>query len=147
MNNLQDLKFVRIVSPQAIVDNGSWTSQTVDTQGYTELCIVIFLGAIDVDMVALKVRSSETNNGSDWADVDGLDWSTDASELPQDGDDNKFFLNFLHLSGKPRYYQIVATGGDGSAGTYLTSFAVLSGGAESPFNATKRGAKEELFAA
>ena len=62
------------------------------------------------------------------------------------GDDGKFFTFFVDLQGRKRYIDLVATAGDGSAGTYLTAWAELFVGNDNPENATERGLAANLIA-
>jgi hypothetical protein len=81
-------------------------------------------------MAALKLQSGDVSGTL--ADVTGLNFSggTDiagaATSLPSATDDNKLFVFQVDLRGKKRYWNIVATAGDGSTGTYLAAVAVLS---------------------
>jgi hypothetical protein len=151
MSALQKVKIVKITPPQAIVDNASWTTSSIDTLGYSHCDIVVHLGALDIAMVALKVQESNDDGSSDsYTDVTGLIFGTSnnitgsASTLPAATDDNKFFLFSINLQGRDRYLDLVATGGDGATGTYLTAFAVLSGGDEQKLDATSLGYSQIL---
>ena len=151
MIHLQDCKFVSITPPQVIVDNASWTTAELDTKDWNYATIVVYFGAMDIAMVALKVQESDTS-GSGFADVTGLVFGTSntiagsASTLPSATDDNKFFLFDINLTGRKRYLDLVATGGDGTAGTYLIAHAILSRGQETPVTAAERGASQILRA-
>ena len=130
MNHNQDVKFSNIVPPAVIKDNASFTSVEVDTKGFNYLTVVCALGATDIAMAALKLQSGDVSGTL--ADVTGLNFSggTDiagaATSLPSATDDNKLFVFQVDLRGKKRYWNIVATAGDGSTGTYLAAVAVLS---------------------
>ena len=71
-HELQHSKFLRVISPVAIVDNTSWTTVEIDTLGYNYLTVVVNIGATDIAMAALKLQQSDTS-GSGFADVTGLD--------------------------------------------------------------------------
>ena len=139
---IQDMKFVPITPPGAIVDNASWTTTEIDTQGFDYLTVVVVLGATDVDMAALKVTESDTS-GSGHADVSGLDFSSDGT-LPTATDDNNVFLCQIDLRKRKRYIDLVATAGDGTTGTYLTALAILSRAADGVVTATEKGAAQVL---
>lgn len=144
MIHAQNMKFVSITPPAAIVDNASYTTAELDTLGWDYCTIVAYLGATDIAMVALKVTESDTS-GSGHADVTGLIYGTSAdiagatSALPSATDDNKFFVFEIDLRGRKRYLDLVATAGDGTAGTYLTAFAILSRGEQAKQDVTSRG--------
>ena len=149
MNQLQNTKLVSITPPAAIVDNASYTTSSIDTQGFDYMQVVVYLGATDIAMTALKLQESDTDGGS-YADVTGLVFGTSSniagstSTLPSATDDNKFFVFDVDLRGRKRYFDLVATAGDGTAGTFLTAFAILSRGKEQPVTAAERGASQIL---
>ena len=148
MNQLQNTKLVSITPPAAIVDNASYTTASIDTQGWDYLQVVVYLGATDIAMTALKLQESDTDGS--YADVTGLVFGTSSniagstSTLPSATDDNKFFVFDVDLRGRKRYFDLVATAGDGTAGTFLTAFAILSRGKEQPVTAAERGASQIL---
>ncbi len=150
MNPAQHDKFVKITPPQAIVDNDSWTTTTLDTAGFDYARIIVHLGASDIAMVALKVQESDDSGMSGAADVTGLVFGTSTnvagstSTLPSATDDNKFFAFEIDLRGRKRYLDLVATGGDGTAGTYLTAFAILSRAENRLLTASDRGISQIL---
>ena len=149
MNHLQNTKLVSITPPAAIVDNASYTTSSIDTQGFDYMQVVVYLGATDIAMTALKLQESDTDGGS-YADVTGLVFGTSSniagstSTLPSATDDNKFFVFDVDLRGRKRYFDLVATAGDGTAGTFLTAFAILSRGKDQPVTAAERGASQIL---
>ena len=130
MNHGQDQKYVAVIPPAVIKDNASFTSIEVDTKGFNSLTVVCSLGATDIAMAALKLQSGDVSGTL--TDVTGLNFSggTDiagnATSLPSATDDNELFVFQVDLRGKKRYWNIVATAGDGAAGTYLSAIAVLS---------------------
>ena len=148
MNQLQNTKLVSITPPAAIVDNASYTTASIDTQGWDYLQVVVYLGATDIAMTALKLQESDTDGS--YADVTGLVFGTSSniagstSTLPSATDDNKFFVFDVDLRGRKRYFDLVATAGDGTAGTFLTAFAILSRGKDQPVTAAERGASQIL---
>jgi hypothetical protein len=142
MINAQNTKWVSVTPPAAIVDNASLTTASIDTLGYDYCEIYLYLGATDIAMTVLKVQESDTDSG--YADVTGLVYGTSAgiggstSALPTATDDNKCFKFEVDLRGRKRYLDLVATCGDGAAGTYATAFALLSRAKDTPVTATER---------
>lgn len=149
MNPLQNTKFVSMTPPAAIVDNTSYTTAEVDTKGWDYAQIYCYLGATDIAMAALAVTESDTT-GSGHANVTGLvvgtstniDGSTSA--LPTSTDDNKCMIFDIDLRGRKRFLDLTATAGDGSTGTYMTAWCILSRGKEAPVSSSERGADEVL---
>lgn len=148
---LQKTKFVAITPPAAIVDNAAFTTTSIDLLGWDYCTIVVLLGATDIGMVALKVQESDDDGSSDaYSDVTGLVAGTSnnidgvASVLPSATDDNKFQIFEIDCRKVERYVDLVATAGDGTLGTYLAAFAILSRGEEAPVTIAERGADEVL---
>lgn len=141
----QALKLVGITPPATIVDNASYTTTAVDTVGFAHCKIVIYLGATDIAMAALKVQESDASDMSGAVDISGADFSVSPATLPSSTDDNKFVAVDIDLRGRKRYLDLVATAGDGSTGTYLAAFAILSRASETPSTATERGFAQELY--
>lgn len=130
-------KTVAITPPGAIVDNASFTTATVDTYGYKYATIYVLFGAMDIAMAALKVQESDDSGMSGAADISG---ATFAGSLPSATADNTIYAFDIALDGtRKRYLDLVATGGDGTSGTYMTSWVVLSGAETTPSTATTRG--------
>lgn len=131
MNELQAAKYVACIPPAAILDNTSATTVEVDTADASYLTVVVTLGATDIAMTALKLQDSDTS-GSGHADVTGatFDGGTntdgDALALPSATDDNQVCVFQIDLKGKKRYFEIVATFGDGTAGGFVSAVAILS---------------------
>ena len=148
MNSVQNTKIVSVTPPGAIYDNTSPTTASIDTSGWEYLQVFVYLGATDIAMTALKLQESDTDGS--YADVTGLVYGTSAgingstSSLPSATDDNKFFVFEVDLRGRKRYFDLVATAGDGTAGTYLAAWAVLSRGSDFPVTAAERGAANIL---
>lgn len=143
MNALQDTKFVAVTPPAAIKDNASYTTASIDTKGWDYCTIIVQLGATDIAMAALKVQDSPDD--ITFADVDGLDTDGDADHqgdvaaLPSATDDDKFVIFEIDCRYVDRYLDLVATAGDGAAGTFLSALAILSRGKDSPVSASERG--------
>lgn len=142
MIDMQATKFVSVTPPAAIIDNASATTGEIDTLGWDYCTIYVYLGATDIAMGALKVQESDTS-GSGFADITGASF---AAALPGAGDDNGAFGVFIRCGGsRKRYLDVVATCGDGSTGTYITIFAILSRGEIAPDTATERGLTGQLI--
>lgn len=143
MNPAQQTKFVSVTPPAAIVDNASLTTASIDTSGWDFLDVYVYLGATDIAMTALKLQTSDTDGS--YADLTGAVYGTSSdiagstSALPSATDDNKCFKFEVDLRGKKRYFDLVATCGDGAAGTYITAFAILSRGEAPTLTASGRG--------
>lgn len=137
-----NFKLVSVTPPAAIVDDSSFTTAEVDTAGWDHARIVVYVGATDIAMAALKVTESDTS-ASGHADVTGAIFGTSAdiegstSALPSATDDNKFFVVDLDLRGRKRYLDVVATAGNGSTGTYAAIWCELYRGDAMP--STKAG--------
>ncbi len=137
MNDLHGIKVVPVVPPAAIVNNASFTTAEVDTLGYRYATIIVNIGATDIAMTALKVQESSTS-GSGFTDVSGatFDGGTDiernTTTLPSATSDGKCYLLQLELNGRKRYLDLVATAGNGSAGTYLSATCILTKAEHAP---------------
>ena len=149
MVNAQAVKVVRVIDPAAIKDNASWTAVEIDTLGFDYAQVYCYVGATDIAHVALKMQESSVS-GSGFTDVTGLVFGTSTntdgstSTLPSATDDNKLFCFDIDLRGRKRYLSLVATAGDGTAGTYMTAWAVLSRAGETPMTAAQRGCSQIL---
>ena len=95
------------------------------------------------------MQTSDTDGS--YADVTGLVYVTSTnsagstSSLPSADNDGGLFAFHIDLRKVKRYLDLVATAGNGSLGTYLSAFAILSRGAEAPNSATERGFVQELI--
>jgi len=145
-HELQHSKYLQVIAPVAIVDDASWTTNEIDTAGYNYLTVVVSIGATDIAFAALKMQQSDTS-GSGFADLTGVldsDGDTDidgtASTLPTATDDNKLFIFQVDLRGKKRYFDLVATAGDGTAGTFASAYAILSKADDAPTSSANMGA-------
>ena len=153
MNIVQSIKRFSVTPPAAIVDNASFTTAIIDTLGYHKLAVTVYLGALDIALTALKLQESDDSGMSGAADITGCVFGTSTnpdtnavSALPTATDDNKFFTFYVDLQGRKRYIDLVATGGDGATGTFLTAWADLFNGNEVPDSATDRGCAANLIA-
>jgi hypothetical protein len=146
MNNLQNVKVVNVTPPAAIKDNASFATTTIDTIGFNKVAIYFALGATDIAMTALKVQESDDAGMSGAADITGAVYgATGAPALPSADDDNKIFGFFIDLKGRKRYLDVVATAGDGSAGTFGACTAHLYNSLTTEDNATQRGLAANLI--
>lgn len=140
-------KIVLVTPPGAIVDNASLATASIDTKGYDQLDVYVILGATDIAMAALKMTYSDTDSA--YADITNGNFATGtlptgtAASLPSATADNTVFA--WHGTPKKRYYDVVATGGDGTAGAYIMVIAILSRAKESPNTTAERGLNQELF--
>lgn len=141
MINTQTEKYVLVTPPAAIVDNAAFTTNEIDTIGWDYITIIVAFGAMDIAMAALKVQESDTS-GSGFADITG---ATFASALPSATADNTMFAFYIDLRNRMRYLDVVATGGDGSAGTYMSAIAILSRGTTSPVTVAGRGLAAQVI--
>lgn len=151
MNQAQNLKVVNYCPPTAIKDNASFTTNAIDTAGFGKLAIYFTLGATDIAMTALKVQESNDSGMSGAEDITGLVYGTSAnpetgttSALPTADNDNGVFAFFINLSGRKRYIDVVATAGDGSAGTFGSGVAFLYDG-DGMNTASERGLVANLI--
>lgn len=120
-----------VTAPGAIVDNATLTTNVIDTIGFDRLEIYVLLGATDIAMSALKLQESDTKSSAtaltSGADISGTVGGTDFT-LPSATDDNGIFVFDLNLvnNARKRYIDVTATGGDGTAGAYITIMYRLS---------------------
>ena len=145
MNNLLNFKVIEVTRPSTIVDNASFTTTEVDTIGWGFATFLFHLGTTDIAMTALKLQESATS-GSGFADVTGLNFSgsTDiegnTAALPAATDDGKVYVLQCDLRNRKRYLDLVATGGDGSAGTYASCLCILTLAQQAPITVATMGA-------
>jgi hypothetical protein len=151
MINVMDQKVLLITPPGAIVDAASLTTTAIDTKGWDWLTVLVILGATDIAMTALKLQTSDTDGS--YADLTGAVFGTSVmpdgstSALPAASGatgDNTIHAIQVNLKGKKRFFDLVATGGDGTAGAYIMAIAILSRGETSPSTAAGRGLAQEL---
>lgn len=145
MQRLQDLTFIGVTPPAAIVDNAAFTTGTIDTYGYDEMLIIAYFGAMDIAMSALKVQESDASNMASAADVSGADYSVSPATLPSATSDNTAFAVHVKCGGsRKRYLDLSATGGDGTSGTFLCCFAIGAKAEVRQSSATLRGFAQAL---
>lgn len=139
----QHCKVINVTPPAAIVDNASLTTTEIDTLGYRYLSVWAIFGATDVDTVALKMQSGDV--AGTVADVTGLVYGTSndiagtLSVIPTATDDNKVYAFEIDLKGRHRYWDLVATMGNGTLGTFCTVIAILWGPESSVNTVAERG--------
>lgn len=137
MNLMQQAKYVRAISPAAILDDSSATSTVIDARDYDYCTIVVQLGATDIALTALKVQTCATSGGS-YVDLSGATFDGGTSPdgttlaLPSSTDDNQTCVFQIDMRGKNPFLQVVATFGNGSAGGYIAAVAILTKAALSP---------------
>jgi hypothetical protein len=124
--NVSNFSIHPMILPQAILDNTTATSNVVDLAGSKYCYIKVQLGATDIAMTALRVQESDSISSgtalSSGTDITGL---TYAGSLPSSTDDNKTYLFAFPTEGRKRYVNLVASVGDGSAGTFINADAIL----------------------
>lgn len=135
MIETQNQKIINVTPPAAIKDAASFATTSIDTKGWKYCTILFCLGATDIAMTALKVQ--EADDDSTYVDITG---ATFAGALPSATDDNKVYAFHINLRGnRKRYLDLVATAGDGAAGTFGSAIAILSNGEANPASATAAG--------
>jgi len=147
MIDLQNLKYVPVIKPGAIVDNddfvgahGDAAPVAIDTLGYDYAMIVVQLGATDIAIADMGLFEDDASNLATATEItDAAFDATGNPGFPADDDDNGAAVWFLDLRKRKRYITIDLTAGNGSTGTYAAAFALLGRAAEKPTNATQRG--------
>jgi hypothetical protein len=141
MYDLQSVKVVQITPPGAIVDNAAFTTATLDTRGFGEVLFIVNIGALDIAIAALKLQESDASNMASATDITGADFSVSPLTLPIDTADNTNIQIHVRLgANRKRYMDISVTGGDGSAGSYVSILAILGRGSADPSTAALAGA-------
>ena len=131
MNLMQQAKYVRAISPAAIIDNTSAATTVIDARDYDYCTIVVQLGATDIALTALKVEASTTSGGT-YADITGATFAGGTSPdgtvlaLPSATDDNQTCVFQIDMRGKNPFLRVVATFGDGAAGGFIAAVAILT---------------------
>lgn len=139
MKTAQDIKFVEVTPPAAKVDDAEFTTAAIDTAGWEHLKILCYIGDIDVNFVAMKLQESDASNMGSAADIAGTVGGTDFTLPTAAAGDNTINTFDVDLRGRKRYIDLVAEGGDGTAGTFMTVIAILSRPTISPNSASDRG--------
>lgn len=138
MKHAANVKYVAITPPAAIVDNAAFVTAAVDTKGFRHLTIVAQFGALDIAPASASIRQSDASNMGSPSNI--AVGGTDFALASATDSDNLFHVFEVDLLGKKRFIDFEITGGDGTAGTYLSVLAILSRGEESPSSAADRGA-------
>lgn len=140
----QNVKVLGVIAPVAIVDNASWTTIEIDTRGFDYCQVYCYLGFSDIAGTALKMQESSVT-GTSFTDISGLVYGTStnvagsSSTLPSATDDGLIFGFDIDLRGRKRFLDLVATGGDGSTGAFMSAIAILSRGLTVPMSTAERG--------
>jgi hypothetical protein len=146
----QKKKFHAFITPQIIKDDASWASNVLDTQGLDGVTVLIRLGATDIAMAALRVETSDTISTA--TALGGtptvlVNFATAPLALPTADDDNKAIAVYIPINGLvKRYINLVATAGNGSAGTYLIAEGICSPTIV-PNTAAERGLLQQVILA
>lgn len=144
-NPAQFCKYQTAIMPAAIVDNAAWTGVEIDTLGWDYLELMFLYGTSDIALAALAVTQSDTA-GSGHANVTGTVFGTatdiagTTTVLPSATDDGCVEAFQIDLRGKKRYFNVAATAGDGTAGTYAAAVWRLSRGEAAPKTSAAAGA-------
>jgi hypothetical protein len=147
MISAQELEFVNTTPPAAIIDNAAAGTTTIDTFGCGAVLIVVQLGALDIAVGALKVQESDDSGMSGAADItETVFGGTGNPALPAATADNNLYGFLIHCNGhRKRYLDLVATLGDGSAGTYISALTIKFRHGTLPSTATGRGFAAEVI--
>lgn len=132
MDTLTQQKLIafNVLPPAAIVDNASYTTNCIDTQGLTSVAYYVHIGATDIAMVALRVEESDTLTnattlGGTPVIISGANFATAPATLPSATADNTIVRVVVNVRGnRLRYQKLVATAGDGATGTFLSCIAI-----------------------
>lgn len=144
MNPLHHLKVINVTPPTAILDDASAATTAINTQGFAYCQIWVSLGASDIAMAALKVQESDTDGS--YGDITNtvVGTATDAfgaaTTLPSSTADNNLYCFDIDLRGRKKWLDLVATAGNGSTGTYISAWAILSRSSDGISTAAERGA-------
>ena len=152
-----DEKLNILIAPGAKVNNASFTSNVLDTQGFKYARIYFLIGAIDATMATLKIqesdgKSSATALDSNAVDVVGTRVGTDntdaypaaTSTLPGSSNTNIIIGFEIDVRSRKRYLQLVATSGSGAAGVYGVAWAELERGEQTPTTAADKNLFEVM---
>lgn len=148
------MKVYNAIPPAAIIDNTSATAVAIDTLGYNLLTVFFLLGATDIAVSKLCLTECATSGGS-YTDITTpvttlASGTTGDGRLPTATDDNGVFMIQIAVGGgnpnRLRYIKALYTGGDGAAGSYAASIAILSKGEIDAYDATTRGLAGQIIA-
>ena len=144
-----DRKLIVMAQPAAVINNQAVSSTPLDCIGFEYAEIIVYLGATDIAMTALKLQQSDALTGggalSNPSDVTGTVFGTDVDDtgsiapLPSAASDNKIFKFEVDLRGTKRFLNVACTIGNGAAGAYVTIVAELGRGTKTPLSAAEKG--------
>ena len=145
MKTMQECKVVNVLPPEAIKDDGDWTTTEIDTAGFGWCSIYLNLGETDVAMDLFKVRETDTS-GSGYADITGADFSVSPATLPSATADDLVFAVHIDLrKNRKRYLSLSAGNANGTAGGFAASMAFLYDATQTPNSVAERGTSQDLF--
>jgi hypothetical protein len=135
MISVQDI-FIQQVIQDTNVHGTTFDSNTIDIFNEAGVAskagIIVAVGTNTDAFTTLKLQGSNTNNGTDWADVDGsvvgtdVDVNGDVSVLPGVSFANKFIYFTINTnSGAYRYYRVVATANSAGTSCHIGVYALL----------------------
>lgn len=146
---IHNFKLVSVTPPAAIVNNASATTSEVDTKGWNYARFIVYIGATDIALAALKLTESDTSASghveiaaTDFSDATQTDIDGTALALPAADEDNGFIVIDVNLEGRKRYLDLVLTAGSGSAGTYVAAWCELYKGQDGPISVAAHGCKD-----
>jgi len=149
--NAFDAKYLEVIAPAAIKDDGAYTTVEIDTLGFDYAEVIFHIGATDIAIATLAMQQSSTS-GNGFADITGLIVGTSAdidgttTVLPSATDDNTLVIFQIDLRDKERYLDLSATAGDGTAGTFASAICRLSRAAIQPNTVAEFGGGDVLRA-
>lgn len=147
MNPAQEIRYVAISPPVAVVNGNSWTCAELDTLGYDYCTIIVQLGTLAGALTVLRVTESNdagqnhvninaaTLEHADCVNIDG-----NASALPVDADDDTFQVFEFDLRHRRRYLQLIATIGANNG--FLSALAILTRAKTKPVTMAQHGVDE-----
>lgn len=147
-------KLFAVLNPAAILDNTSPTTNVIDCSGFNHVRIVVWLGATDIALTALKLQeadaASDATTLTGGADITDSVFGTaandtgSASTLPSATDDGKFYTFEVDGRGRKKFLKPVITIGDGAAGGFIVCWAELDRGEVVPSTAASKGVAQNM---
>lgn len=156
-----ETKIVPLILPQAIVDDddpvgayGDANPNSVDTLGWARADVYVMIGATDIAVAAMGLYSGTAAasgaDDSDYSAITGLQASGASGDgrLPTATDDNKVFRLGVDLRNDniEQYLALDFTAGNGTAGTFVVAWCVLSRAEETPSTDAEAGLEYGLDA-
>ena len=109
---------------------------------YDHATVYIWVGTTDISVASLNVYEGDTAaSGADDTDFSAISGAT-FSTLPSATDDNTFWRIDIDLRHRKRYLALELRAGDGTAGSFLMAFCVLSRAGQGPNSATEAGVSD-----